>query len=336
MGMIKRISEKIGYRVVSGQLAGPLIFIFITTMIGTMLIEAISDLLFPNLQLHGMHVITIISSGIIATAMAYLSLSKLEMLYKKIYHENEERKRAEAALEASRAEAELYVDLMSHDINNLNQVAMGYMEMTMEKLDSGEKLCEKDTYLISKTVEMLKNSSDLIENVANIRKARSGELKVGDIDLAQVLAELRSMSFKAPDKNVAINYTMANDCIVRANGLIREIFYNLIGNAIKHSISGQVRIDVDVERIDITGKKYCRVSIADNGPGISDEIKAKIFKRFERGATKTRGKGLGLYLVKELAERFKGKVWVEDRVSGDHCQGSRFVVLLPSADQLPI
>jgi signal transduction histidine kinase len=54
-----------------------------------------------------------------------------------------------------------------------------------------------------------------------------------------------------------------------------------------------------------------------------------------RGRTKTTGSGLGLYLVKKLVEDLNGRVWVEDRVPGDHSRGARFVVLLPAVTNDP-
>jgi len=330
MELLKRITDIISDHGLFGRLAIPLIFIFITTILGAMLIEVVSDYILPDLSFSGMHVATILASGIAAASVAYLALRKLDILYEKLYRENEERKRAEAELEKSRAESEVYLDLMGHDINNMNQVAAGYTEIAMQKLDSGGILDSNDLYLLSKTMDMLNISSMLIENVGKIRRVKTGELNVEEIDLAKMIAELRSTNFKAPGKNVAIQYEVDDNCVILANGLIRDIFYNLIGNAIKHSDSPNIKVDVDVKRIDMNGTRYCRISVADYGPGITDEIKARIFKRLERGNTKAMGKGLGLYLVKTLAERFNGHVWVEDRVPGDRRKGSRFIVLLPS------
>lgn len=331
MRMTKQVFELIDQGIHPKRLAIYLLIIFITTIIGTMFIEALSDYFLPGIKFSGMHILTIFSSGIIATTMAFLFLNKFETLFEKIYHENEERKRAEAELEASRAEAELYVDLMSHDINNMNQVAMGYTEMAIGKLNSGETLDKKNFDLLSRTMDMLNNSSNLIDNVGKIRKARSHDMTFEEVDIADVIAELHSKYYRSHNKGVAINYKIGRDCIVRANGLIGEIFYNLIGNAIKHSSRDNVKVNVDVKRIDLGGNDYCLVCVDDNGPGISDDLKKKIFRRFERGKTKATGKGLGLYLVKTLVERFKGDVWVEDRIPGDHRQGSMFVVLLPAA-----
>jgi len=72
--------------------------------------------------------------------------------------------------------------------------------------------------------------------------------------------------------------------------------------------------------------------VEDNGPGIQDELKKKVFSRLNRGRTRAAGSGLGLYLVKTLVKDFKGSVWVEDRVTGDYSKGCRFIVQLPAMD----
>jgi signal transduction histidine kinase len=79
------------------------------------------------------------------------------------------------------------------------------------------------------------------------------------------------------------------------------------------------------------GKKYYEVSVADDGPGIPDEIKAQLFRRFKSEGGKASGHGLGLYLAKSIVEDFGGMVRVEDRVRGDYTRGAKFVVLLPSS-----
>jgi signal transduction histidine kinase len=77
------------------------------------------------------------------------------------------------------------------------------------------------------------------------------------------------------------------------------------------------------------GQSYCTVTVDDNGPGIPDHIKEIVFNRMQRGDTKAKGSGMGLFLVKSLVEDYGGKVWAEDRIKGDHTRGARFKVLLP-------
>jgi signal transduction histidine kinase len=121
--------------------------------------------------------------------------------------------------------------------------------------------------------------------------------------------------------------------MVDANELLKDVFVNLITNAVKHSDEEKpVTVNVKVEPVNENSKKYYRCIVEDDGPGISDEVKGKLFHRFQRGETKAHGKGLGLYLVRTLVEGYHGKVWVEDRVPGDHTKGTRFVVMLPAAE----
>ncbi len=109
-----------------------------------------------------------------------------------------------------------------------------------------------------------------------------------------------------------------------ANGLLADVFANLVNNSIKHS-EGSVTINVGISRTtENDGKEFYKVIVEDNGPGIPDVQKDKIFNRFLRGDTKARGSGIGLYLVKTLLDSYAGKVWVEDRVEGDRSAGQPF------------
>ena len=112
---------------------------------------------------------------------------------------------------------------------------------------------------------------------------------------------------------------------------MKELFSNLLDNSIKHS-EGPLTVWINVRSIYETGREYHRVEIDDDGPGIQDRMKENVFSRTWRGRTKGVGKGLGLFLVRRLAESLEGQVWVEDRVSGRADMGARFVVLLPAAD----
>jgi signal transduction histidine kinase len=75
------------------------------------------------------------------------------------------------------------------------------------------------------------------------------------------------------------------------------------------------------------------VSVEDNGRGIPDDFKRQIFNRMLKGTAKAKGMGLGLYLVRTLVNSYGGRVWVEDRVPGDHTKGAKFVVMLPAIEK---
>ncbi len=236
-----------------------------------------------------------------------------------------ERKRAEGELANAKAQAELYVDLMGHDINNFNLVARGYLEL-IDGMVGDEKLKE----LVSKPMEAIDGSSRLIRNVQKLQRARSGGNQVEVLDLGALVGEV-AWQFKSLSGDMSVNITCdaVKGVRVRANELLRDVFVNLIGNAIKHSaVPAYISIRVVPEEKD--GRGHCRVIIDDNGPGVPDDMKEKIFNRLSRGNTKAKGNGLGLYLVKSLVESYGGRVWVEDRVKGDPTKGARFVVMLPA------
>ena len=238
-------------------------------------------------------------------------------------------KEAEQALKNAKSQAELYVDLMGHDINNMNQSALGFLELALDTLEAEGKLEKRDKLLLIKPVEALNNSAHLIDNVRKLQRATNTEMKLKTINIRDILYKLKSEYSNVPGRDITINYTPVLEYQVKANELLEDVFSNIISNAIKHS-TGPLIIDIRVTNEQDIG--YYKITIDDNGPGIPDDLKPKIFNRFTRGNSKAEGKGLGLYLAKTIVEDFHGKVWVEDRVPGDYKQGSRFVVMLPVAE----
>jgi signal transduction histidine kinase len=152
------------------------------------------------------------------------------------------------------------------------------------------------------------------------------------IDLCALLAEVVTEYSSLPGTNVKVNYTKVNGCYVNANILLKDVFVNLVDNAIKHS-DGSPTIKIEVNKIIDGCSSFYKVAVEDNGPGISDEMKGEVFHRLKRGQTQARGRGLGLYIVKTLVNDFHGQVWAEDRVQGDHTKGARFIVMLPAIEE---
>ncbi len=218
---------------------------------------------------------------------------------------------------------------MGHDINNMNQVGTGYLELAMDILTRTGKLDLSQYSLLAKSLESFKNSSRLIDNVRKIQREKDGDYEAIVTDVNDVLLEAIRKYSSVPDRNVTINYAPLPGCIVKANELIKDIFLNLIGNAIKHS-DGPVTIGVKLEKAGHDGLEFYKVSVEDDGPGIPDSLKSTLFDRLNLASTHARGKGFGLCLIKMLVDDYSGKFWVEDRVTGDYCQGAKFVVMLPA------
>jgi PAS domain S-box-containing protein len=242
-----------------------------------------------------------------------------------------ERRRAEEDLNEAKQHAELYLDLMGHDISNMHQIILGQLQLAEEIMSEEGKLESGDKEFIDTSINNLLRTAKLIENVKNLRMLRTGEFSVEPVNLDEILNDAVAAYSSVPNKHIIIDYTPARGHVVLVNPVIKEVFNNLIDNAVKHS-GDPVKIGIVVSHVERNGRAYHRVAIEDNGPGISDEKKNEVFHRLKRGHTKARGTGLGLYLVKTLAESFGGIVELEDRVSGDYSQGSRFSVYLPAVE----
>ncbi len=251
----------------------------------------------------------------------------IETMAEELEVQNEEIIANNKDIQEARMQAELYLDLMGHDISNMHQIAMGQLELAQDIITEDGKLESNEKELIDTSIDVLKRSAQLVENVRKLQKIRAGEYKIESIDVCKLLTEVvEENSLGAGNINMSC-YTDGGS-FVRANPLLKDVFINIIGNAIKHS-KGKASISVDINKVNENGKTLCRVSVEDNGPGIPDEMKEKIFHRFEQGQTSVRGTGLGLYIVKTLLDSFDGQVKVEDRVLDDYSKGSRFIVFLP-------
>jgi signal transduction histidine kinase len=166
--------------------------------------------------------------------------------------------------------------------------------------------------------------------VRKLQKLRDGLYQAQEVDVCRVLAAVRSEYEAVSGKNIILSMDGHRHCFVSANALLHDVFSNLVNNAVKHT-GNRAEITVGLDIVEDTGRRCYRVVVEDNGPGIPDEAKERIFNRMHMGSA--RGMGLGLYIVRTLVNSYDGRVWAEDRVKGDHTQGVRFVVLLPAIHQ---
>ncbi|WP_424358648.1 PAS domain S-box protein [Methanocella sp. MCL-LM] len=247
----------------------------------------------------------------------------------KLYGVNQditERKRAERALEHAKAQAELYVDLMGHDISNMNQAIMGFLELAelAIPMEPGQR------ELIEKPIEIVNHTARMIDNVRKLERIHQGKYVEKEIDMCALISSVVDEFCTVKDRPVTLNSCVPESCRVIADDILRDVFSNIVDNAIRHT-SGAVTIDISVEPLISGGRRYYRTSISDNGPGIPDEQKRRVFTFMQGHQAKPGRRGLGLCLVKTLVEHFNGQVWVENRVPENYRQGAKFVVELPAA-----
>ncbi len=149
------------------------------------------------------------------------------------------------------------------------------------------------------------------ETLSAIRRAQQEAGRLVPVNLDTVIREEISTFPGASIRHLDVHVE------VLADGLLPTIFTNLIGNAVKF---GGPDIEITI-RAETAGGEVT-VSVEDTGIGVPDEVKRKLFTRFERGMARESGQGLGLFIVRTLVERYGGKVRVEDRVPGRPEEGA--------------
>jgi PAS domain S-box-containing protein len=218
-------------------------------------------------------------------------------------------------LEAANREANLYLDILTHDIRNADNVANIYADFLIDELD-GEPARHA-----RKLKDGIKKSIEITANVATIRKIRETRAGLTALDLDAIA---RDEIAHYPD--LCIRYS-GLPVQVLADDLLPEVFTNLIGNTAKHGGPG-VEVMVTVEDRD---EETVLVTVADTGPGIPDEAKETIFHRFEREGGRRGSQGLGLSICRMLTARYGGRIWAEDRVAGCPGEGVAFRFILRKA-----
>lgn len=212
---------------------------------------------------------------------------------------------------------------MGHDINNMNQVTIGYLDLMLQMPDFPDQFRKQ----IMTALKHAKKSANLIANVKKLSRVRSGDIELNAIDIYPAFTSAVEDAKSVPEE-VRINSNItAGQYFIRGNDLLFDVFANLLNNAVKFDKHEIVEIDVNIDSS--ADGNHWQIEVADHGHGISDEYKEVIFNRLEQAGESSQGSGLGLTIVKNVVESYGGTVRVEDRVRGDWTRGSTFVIILP-------
>jgi signal transduction histidine kinase/HAMP domain-containing protein len=168
---------------------------------------------------------------------------------------------------------------------------------------------------------------NLINDVLDMSKIESGMMEIyfEEVDFLQILKETASIGDGlARSKTIKIVKDLPKDLpvLIGNNRRLRQVMLNLIGNAIKYTLEGEICISAKLEGDSI------HVMVQDTGIGIAPEDQQRIFEPFEQarnGLDNVIGTGLGLPIAKQLVKLHDGQIWVESQVG----IGSSFHVHLP-------
>lgn len=227
----------------------------------------------------------------------------------------EKLKRYTKELEEANRFKDLFTDIINHDLLNPASTAANAVEI-MKSWELDEEQDEIRSILERKCRRVI----GLIQDSGTYAKITdANQMDRDDMDLNEVFRKaVDAFKLKLKEKKMKLDYLIEGERRANVNPTIWNVFSNLLSNAIKYSPDGG-RIEVGAEE----GNDSHTFYVKDWGYGIDDDLKERLFWRFERGHKRgIRGVGLGLAIVKRIVELHGGKVWVEDNPEG----GSIFYV----------
>lgn len=223
-----------------------------------------------------------------------------------------------------------FVSLASHQLRGPLANINGYSSMLLEE-DYG-KIPKELHEPINRIFQSSTFLGFLINDFLDITRIEKGEIKYNleDFDLSKLLFDVYKefeISAKSAELDLIKDFNEKEKMMVRSDlEKTRQVFSNLIDNAIKYTKKGSVRITC------IKKGKFARIKIKDTGIGISESTKPKLFKKFSRGEgavkVNTTGSGLGLFIASTMISGVGGKMWAESE--GEN-KGSAFFVEIPLA-----
>src|SRR3954466_645096 len=222
-----------------------------------------------------------------------------------------------------------FLNAVTHELKTpVASIRLYLQTLQSRELDEAKR---KDFYRI-----MLEDSDRLLHTIEQVLRAgatgsilrRSARVRLDLSQIARECVELARTRFHlAPD---ALEYVeRTSPAIVLGDGdELKAAVWNLIDNAVKYSV-GEVKVRVELEALP---QQRVAVRVTDQGVGISPPELKRIFKRFYRipasVAVRTKGSGLGLFIVRSVARKHGGRAFAQ---SAGPEQGSTFTLLLPAA-----
>ncbi|NQU26999.1 MAG: DUF3365 domain-containing protein [Candidatus Marinimicrobia bacterium] len=226
-----------------------------------------------------------------------------------------DRKQAEEALLDSNQLKELLLDVITHDIKNPAGVIRNMAEMMLEEYSDNDML------------EIIKYSSDkllrVMDNATTLAQVTIGDkIKLAEIDITEVLHSVgQEFSSQLKQSEITFKIDMPDKLFIRANPIISEVFSNYISNAIKYADTGK-KIIIDTEQND----NHLIINVKDFGETIEKDKYDCLFTR-KYQIEKGKGRGLGLSIVKKIAEAHNAEVGIKP----NEPTGNIFYIRIPEA-----
>ncbi len=242
---------------------------------------------------------------------------ELSRMQQELVEEIEQRKLAEAKKDE-------FISIASHELKTPLTSVKGYMQLAELSVQGDEK--DNALRFLDRSSHQLNKLNQLIGELLDLSKMASGKLEfsLADFRFEPFLDNVIDI-FKRSNPGWQIIRTGYADVVIHGDEMrLEQVLLNYLSNAIKYSHDTN-RVEIKVE-IDVDN--YLKVSVIDNGIGISKEDQEKLFEKFYRvtqSSNKYQGLGIGLYICAEIIRGHKGNYGVESKLG----EGSAFHFTLP-------
>jgi PAS domain S-box-containing protein len=222
-------------------------------------------------------------------------------------------------IEERKEQMEFFNGLLRHDMLNSMTVIQGNAEILLEELPEDSESRQRAELIYSRSNDI----ADLTNRVRSVVERITGDddRELSAVNLSETV-EQRANSLRE-ECNVDVTTDLPEDAYVLADEFLDDVVENLLFNTVEHNDKENLRVDIDIE----AGPESTVLRVADNGSGVPDKLKKKVFQQGEKGRT-SGSVGFGLYFVDSMVSEYGGEIWVED----NQPEGAVFVIELPNAD----
>jgi PAS domain S-box-containing protein len=228
------------------------------------------------------------------------------------------------ALQRKNAELEHTLQAVSHDLRSPLVALLGFTRLVRE--DYGEILGEKGQHFMQRIEQAAQTMETLIHDLLELSRIDPAEVDKSVVDPCEVMRQLQSELKPRLDATGTRLEVPADLPLLHCDRTrLYQVLSNLVGNAVEHMGA----VDAPTITLSIaTGATEHRLSVLDNGRGIPPELHDRVFEIFQSFAPRSderRRTGVGLAIVKKIAETHGGRVWVESAPG----RGAAFHMTLP-------
>jgi len=250
-------------------------------------------------------------------------VTELMRTRERLVHANAALSRKASELAAANGELAEYASAVSHHIKAPLRAIHNYTSFLFE--DLGGSVAPGPLEYLDHLGVAVRQAEEMVDAILEIARLGKKGLEYGPVDMGGLLRGL--VASIGAHEGVVVSIESEWPTIRGEPTLLRQIFQNLITNAIKFNNSDPKRVEMGVATVD---RVYCEFYVRDNGIGMEARNHDKVFQLFRRLHTgaEYEGSGVGLAIVRRLAARLGGSVRIESEIG----KGSTFFVRLPGPD----